>query len=145
MEYKLIIDQNVVDEYCKLYFKLNPKRKKPPIARPIHPSINEWCILPRIQMNDLKQKHKDFIVWYIKKLGYEDLMLDRFDMFIKIYMPSRRRADCDNFTNKFWDDGFTESGFIVDDDYKHMRSMMITMDYDKENPRTEITIKTIDE
>ncbi len=54
MEYKIIIDQALVDEYCEYYFKLHPKAKKKPIEKPMHPSLNTWMILPRIQMNSLK-------------------------------------------------------------------------------------------
>ena len=144
MEYKIVIDQALVDEYCEAYFKLHPRAHKKPIERPYHPSINEWCILPRIQMNALKQRHKDFMNFVVKKYGYENLNLDRFDMIVKIYKKTRIRGDCDNYTLKFWDDSLTESHMIVDDDYKHMRSIYTTMDIDKDNPRTEIIIKTID-
>ena len=48
MEYKLIIDQAVVDEYAKHYFSQHPRAKKPPIERPMHPMLNTWMILPRI-------------------------------------------------------------------------------------------------
>ena len=54
MEYKLIIDQKVVDEYNQYYFKQHPRAKRPPIERPLHPTMNSWMILPRIQMNALK-------------------------------------------------------------------------------------------
>lgn len=40
MEYKLVIDQKVVDDYNTHYFRLHPRAKKPPIERPIMPSLN---------------------------------------------------------------------------------------------------------
>ena len=69
---KLILDQTVLDKYNKYYFNKYPKRKKIPIERPIHPSINKWMILQRPAMNNLKQTWKEFCQWWIKDLGYEN-------------------------------------------------------------------------
>ena len=60
MEYKLILDQRLINEYSDLYFKQHPRARKKPIERPMHPSLNTWIILPRVQANALKQKWKDF-------------------------------------------------------------------------------------
>lgn len=54
--------------------------------------------------------------------------------------PSKRRVDCDNTVPKFILDGFSESGFIIDDDGKHLHSLTLKTGYDKDNPRTEIKI-----
>ena len=143
MEYKLIMDQKLIDEYNKYYFKKYPRARKPAIDKPRHPLLNSWMILSRVQMNNLKQKWKFFGIWWIKKLGYDGLMLDRFTMTITTYMPTRRRSDCDNTVPKFLLDSFTEAGFIIDDDYKHLEELTLRMGYDKEYPRTEIIIKTI--
>ena len=146
MEYKLIIDQQLIDEYNAIYFKKHPKARKPAIEKPRHPSINQWMILRRNMMNLLKQKWKEFGVWWIKKLGYDGLMLDKVKVDITVYLDSRRRADIDNHCcEKFLWDAFTEVGFWVDDDYKHVTEITSRMGYDKENPRTEILVKTIDE
>lgn len=142
-EYKIIIDNALVDEYCQLYFKQHPRAKKRPIDRPIHPSLNQWMILPRVQMNTLKQKWKDFGKYIVKKHGLENKRLDNFEMEFKVFMPSRRRIDPDNTCPKFLLDAFTESGFIVDDDSKHLHSLTLQCDYDKDNPRTEIVIKIL--
>ena len=142
MEYKMIMDQQLIDEYNQYYFKKYPRAKKPAIEKPRHPLLNTWMILPRIQMNSLKQKWKFFGVWWCKKLGYDGLMLDKFDVEVITYMPTRRRSDCDNTVPKFLLDSFTEAGFIVDDDYKHLQSLTLRMGYDKDNPRTEIIITT---
>lgn len=59
-------------------------------------------------------------------------------------MPTRRRADIDNHCGglaKLILDAFTESGFIVDDDYQHLVKITMFCGYDKENPRSEILIK----
>lgn len=35
---------------------------------------------------------------------------------------------------------FTESGFIIDDDGNHLKSLTLRTGYDKTNPRTEIDV-----
>lgn len=129
-----------MNKYYDYYFKLHPKAKKKPIDKPRHPSINQWCILPRIQMNALKQQWKSFGVWWINELGYQDMQLDNFDMVITVYFESKRRHDVDNQTPKFLLDSFSEAGFIVDDDEKHLHSLTLKTGYDKKNPRTEIEV-----
>ena len=140
-ELKLVIDNDILDKYNAYYFRKHPKAKKKPIEKPTIPSLNTWIILPRIQMNALKQKHKDFIIWVIRYYGYENMKLENFEMEFTVYMPTKRRSDNDNFIPKFWLDGFTESGFIVDDDNKHLTKLVLMSGYDKDNPRTEIVIK----
>lgn len=142
-EIKIIIDNDVINEYAEYYFKQHPKARKKPIERPTIPSLNTWIILPRPQMNALKQKHKDFGVWLINKLGLQDRQLDKFEMEFSVYMPTKRRSDNDNFVPKFILDAFTESGFIVDDDNKHLTKLIITSGYDKKNPRTEIKVNIL--
>lgn len=139
----LTLDQSVLDKYNEYYFSLHPRAKKVPIEHPYHPSINVWCILPRIQMNALKQKWKAFGVWWMNDIGYQDMKLDNFEMTFTTYMPTKRRVDCDNTCPKWILDSFTESGFIVDDDGKHLKALTLKTDYDKDHPRTEIEIKIL--
>ena len=137
---KLILDNEVLKKYNTYYFFEHPKAKKTPIEHPYHPSINTWCILPRIQMNALKQKWKDFVCFWMKLEKLENKQLENFDMTITVYFNTKRRHDVDNQVPKFILDGFSESGFIVDDDEKHLHSLTLKTGYDKENPRTEIEI-----
>lgn len=139
-ELKLVIDNNILDKYNEYYFKNHPKAKKKPIERPIHESINKWMIMQRMSMNALKQKWCDFGTWFIKSLGYENMSLEEFDMHFTSYMPTKRRADPDNYVPKFLLDSFTNSGFIVDDDGRHLKTLSLSTDYDKDNPRTEIDV-----
>lgn len=137
---KLILDNSVLDEYYKYYFSKHPKARNKPIDHPYHPSINTWMILPRIQMNALKQKWKEFMIWWIGSLGYTGMGIDQFEIEYKVYMPTKRRIDPDNTVPKFIHDGFVEAGFFIDDDGSHMKSLTLKTGYDKKNPRTEITI-----
>ena len=134
---KLILDQEVLDKYTEYYFKLHPKAKKIPIPKPRHESINQWCILPRIQMNALKQKWKDFVIFWIKSEGLYDRQLDNFDVVQTVFFDIKRRHDADNQIPKFILDGFSEAKFIIDDDEKHLHSLTLRTGYDKLNPRTE--------
>lgn len=140
---KIVIDRSVLSKYERLYFKMHPRSKKSPIENPYHESINQWMILPRFQMNALKQRWKDFICWFIEDLGYTNMKISSCDIEVKTFYRINRRHDVDNSVIKFILDGFSESGFIVDDDYKHLKSLKLECGIDKNNPRTEIFVKNI--
>ena len=142
---KLVLDNSVVDKYNDYYFSQHPKAKNKAIEHPYHPSINVWTIKPRIQMNQLKQKWKDFIVWWITDLGYAGMGISQYEITYHIFHPSRRRTDPDNYSPKFIMDGFTEAGFIIDDDRGHCKKLTIICDMDKDNPRTEIILDIYDD
>lgn len=140
---KIVIDRSVLSKYERFYFKVHPRSKKPPIENPYHESINQWMILPRFQMNVLKQRWKDFICWFMEDLGYTNMKISSCDIEVKTFYRINRRHDVDNSVIKFILDGFSESGFIVDDDYKHLKSLKLECGIDKNNPRTEIFVKNI--
>lgn len=137
---KIIIDQNSIKEYEKYYFKIHPKASKSPIDNPYHPSINTWMIMKRPMMNALKQKWKDFIQWLINSQGYSNLHISKCEMKFITYYKTNRRHDIDNGCPKFILDGLSESGFIIDDDSKHVTSLTMECYVDKDNPRTEIIV-----
>ena len=143
-ELNLVLDQKVLDEYNAYYFKKYPRRSKAPIEHPYHESINKWFVMQRPQMNALKQRWKEFCIWWIENLGLSEKKLDQFEMTFTTYMPTKRRIDPDNTVPKMILDGLVESGFIIDDDGRHLRSLTLKTDYDKERPRTEINIKILD-
>ena len=140
---KLVIDRNTLSEYEKVYFAKHTKAKKKPIEQPYHPSINQWMIMKRPMMNSVKQKWKDFIVWFINKHGYSNLHIQECEMTFYTYYSTNRRHDVDNTTPKFILDGLSESGFIIDDDSKHLKKLTLQCGVDTHNPRTEIFIKII--
>ncbi len=142
-EIKLIIDNNVLDKYNKYYFEKYPKRKKIPIDSPTHPSINKWMIMKRPQMNDLKQKIKEFIIWFVEENGLTNKKIEKCEIIFVSYFKTKIRKDCDNTVPKFYLDGFSESGLIIDDDSLHLTSLTLKCGWDKERPRTEIIIKII--
>lgn len=144
-ELKLIIDNDVLDRYSECYFKKHPRAKNKPIENPYHPSTNQWMIMRRPMMNALKQKWKDFIIWFIKDLGYQNMYIDNCEIEVYTYRKMNRNFDLDNTTIKFIQDGFVESGFLVDDNYKIMKKLTLMGGVDKEHPRTEIVVKIFKE
>jgi hypothetical protein len=140
VKYELIIDESVLDRYAEYYFEQHPRAKKKPIDKPYHPSINQWMILKRPSMNALKQKWKNFIIWFVNDLGYQNKKLDNCVIECKTIFKQNRRHDVDNTVPKFILDGFVESGFIVDDDNKHIAKLSLECGVDKEHPRTEFII-----
>lgn len=100
--------------------------------------------MKRPMMNALKQKWKEFIEWFIDNQGYSNLHIEKCEIQVKTYYKTNRRHDVDNSVIKFILDGFSESGFIVDDDSKHVSSLLLECFVDKDNPRTEIIVKIMD-
>ena len=58
---------------------------------------------------------------------------------ITYYFPTAARHDADNYAGKFLLDGLTKAGVIVDDDLKHISTMIIGL-VDRKNPRTVIEV-----
>ncbi len=143
-EITLVIDEGTLARYEEHYFSLHKKAKKKPIPHPYHESVNAWMILKRPAMNALKQRWKDFIVWYIEDRGYTDLRIERCEMTYTVYYRSHRRHDADNCVPKFIQDGLVASGFVVDDDSEHIRSLTLKCGVDEEHPRTEIRVRILE-
>ena len=142
-ELKLVIDNDVLAKYEEYYFNKHPRATKKPIENPYVPSVNKWMIMQRPAMNTLKQKWKDFVVWFIKDLGYQNMHIDNCEMEVITYRKINRAFDLDNTTIKFIQDGFVESGFLLDDNYKILKKLTLVGGVDKENPRTEIVLKIL--
>lgn len=141
---KLVFNNHTLLDYEKYYFKIHPRASNRPIKNPYHESINVWMIMKRPMMNTLKQKRKDFIVWFIENQGYTNLCIDKCELKFKTFYQTNRPHDVDNSTTKFILDGLVQSGFIVDDNNKHIITLTLECDTDRENPRTEIYVKIID-
>jgi len=139
-EIKLVFDEDTLLRYEAYYFTKHPRAHKRPIPHPYHESINTWMILKRPAMNALKQRWKDFIVWFIEDQGYTNLRIEKCEMIYKVYYQTHRRHDVDNMTPKFIQDGLVLSGFVVDDDSEHIQSLTLTCDVDENRPRTEIQV-----
>lgn len=137
---KLVFDNDTLDKYAEYYFTIHPRAKNKPIKYPYHESINKWMIMKRPQMNALKQKWKDFIVWFVETQGYTNLRIEKCELNFSTYYYTNRDHDIDNSVPKFIIDGLCESGLIVDDNTNHIAKLTLQCFVDKERPRTEIVI-----
>ena len=137
---RLVIDNDTLAKYEKHYFSIHKKAKRKPIPHPYHESINTWMIMKRPAMNALKQRWKGFIVWFIEDQGYTNLRIEKCEMTYRVFYPTHRRHDTDNIVPKFIQDGFVQSGFVVDDDSEHITSLTLMCFVDIEHPRTEIIV-----
>ena len=138
---KLSFDEKTLEKYNEHYFSIHKKAKKNPIAHPYHESINTWMIMKRPMMNALKQKWKDFIVWFVNDKGYANLRIQKCELIVTAYYPNSRRHDTDNSVPKFILDGLVQGGMIVDDDSEHLTSLTLKCGVDTEHPRTEMLFK----
>ena len=140
-EIRLMFDDDALKRYeDECYFVRHPKAHKRPLDHPYHESINVWMVMKRPMMNALKQRWKDFMVWFIEDQGYTNLRIEQCDMTFTVFYGNSRRHDVDNSTPKFVIDGMVEAGMVVDDDSKHIRSITLRCSVDAEHPRTEIEI-----
>jgi hypothetical protein len=113
-------NQELLEEWTKIYFKKHPRAKNKPINSPVHESLNIWTIMRRPMANSLKQKWKDFGKFVIEKNGLLDLGIKKCKckyIAHKSYVNSKRRMDCDNIVPKFILDSLTSecTGVLVDD------------------------------
>lgn len=107
----------------------------------IHPSLNQWAV----QWDKYKRySEKKRIEEY---MHYELLdapnFLNEVCITVTYFMPSKRRCDPDNYSPKFFMDGLVGAGVIKDDSSKYVKSLTIIMDYDKNDPRSEILIEEV--
>lgn len=99
------------------------------------------CIIPSKQYKDYEKdiENGNYLYWEDEEIGYP------VEVKCHYYMPTRRRVDLVNLLEAT-DDLLVHFHILEDDNSKivvsHDGSRVF---YDKENPRTEIYIKAIDE
>lgn len=140
---KLVFDEETIRQYEQYYFQQHPRAHRKPISHPYHESINQWMIMKRPMMNALKQKWKDFIVWFVNNQGLSDLRIDQCELKFTVYYATHRPHDVDNSCPKFIIDGLVVAGLIQDDNSDHIKQLILLCDVDTERPRTEIEITII--
>lgn len=149
MEYKnelvIEINQELVDEYNSEYFKKYKNRRKPPIESPHPLSLNKILVMKRPQMNQVKQNHKEFIVWVCEKLEIQNMMINDCEIYLEFIYHDRRTRDIDNGIGgyKMWSDGLTARdgcGVIVDDNYQICKKLSADITYQKGVKKTIIHI-----
>jgi hypothetical protein len=128
---KIVFTEELRQEWMKTYFKQHPRARKEPIQYCTHPSINTWCILPRISMNTLKKNWGDFTKFVIEKNGLSMIGISKCECTVVIHQPTKGRADNDNYSLKFVNDSLVDNGVLVDDSYFIISQTTTKIIYDK--------------
>ena len=105
-------------------------------------NLNTYRNLYYVVNNNLKREFKRIIHDQIK-----DLKFDRVEMEFKLFYKDKRKRDKFNIvsiTEKYFMDALVECGALKDDNDDYVGEVIVKVpEIDKENPRCEITIKTI--
>lgn len=139
-KYTIEVNQELLNDYLKHYFKLHPRASKKPINSPIVPSLNDWTSLQRMSRNTYKQNWTDFMTYILKKQNIGELNILNCVMVYKFFFGTRTLQDNDNRTPKFANDPLTINNILVDDNYRHLNPLIIFSEYDKGNPHMNIEI-----
>ena len=86
-----------------------------------------------------KQDWKDLVMWIAKAAGAPDKPYQKAVVHITYFFPTKGRRDPDNYSGKFILDGLTAAGVVADDSFGHI-DLLLSGDYDKESPRTEVEV-----
>lgn len=70
-------------------------------------------------------------------------LVGRQEIAIMFYVKDNRRRDLDNMLTSI-QDALTRAGILGDDSWQYLRICSIDAKIDKENPRAEIMLKSID-
>lgn len=62
---------------------------------------------------------------------------------LRYYFKTRHSRDPDNYSGKFLLDGLIEANIIEDDSFNHIK-LLLEGDYDKDLPRTVITVEKVE-
>lgn len=89
---------------------------------------------------DEKEKWEWLVLSAIKKRPRKPYK--RAIVKIEYFFGDKRRRDPDNYSGKFLLDGLTKAGILEDDSFKNVE-LILRGNYDKHNPRTEITVKRV--
>lgn len=105
----------------------------------IPPSLNKYAgRLNGWEYRAEKQRWIGLMRAYCKK----QKPMDKAIVTITYYFPTRHRHDPDNYNGKMLMDGLTDRGVIADDSFDHVE-LRLRGEYDRQNPRTEITIEEV--
>lgn len=96
---------------------------------------NEW------EYRQFKSEWKSMVSWYCPRHLTPP---QRARVTIEYFFPTKGRRDPDNYAGKMILDGLTAAGAIPDDSFGCIE-LLLRGNYDREQPRTEITIEDITE
>ena len=121
--------------------KINYTVKLPPISKKNSQQIltNRATGRPFIMPSKAYKEYEKNAQWFLKPIPKKPI-----DIAVNVkcifYMPTRRRVDLTNLLEAI-DDIMVKSGILADDNYNIIASHDGSrVEYDKDNPRTEIEI-----
>ena len=125
---------------CPLYIDLTRKTKK---DRRVYINMNSYRNLHYLVSNSVKRAYKEALREQLEGVTIETPV----DVTYQVFKGSKRRLDKMNViavTSKFLLDAITEYGCWEDDkdDYVKTETLLPTQ-YDKENPRVEVVITSV--
>ena len=128
----LEFNQEDLEEYIGQWKKLNPRKRKLPVEKPMVRSLNQMLVISnRIVQNNHKQNYKEYAIHIAKKYGYDMLGIKSADLSVKYTFSTKIRHDLDNYTVKEIMDGLSECGMIIDDSYFYIHSIKTEAEYQK--------------
>lgn len=151
-QHKTVITLNAetLEAYDQHHAKFHPKRKKPSLDWAGKKrtgqlvSWNRFVNCPnRIMQNQWKQEFADYTQYLLRKQGLSNKNIERCAIVVKQYNSTRAKSDSDNIMVKASLDAMVKEGFITEDNYTVVNPVILTTDYDKDNPRSEICVYEI--
>lgn len=114
------------------------------VIKDIPPSNNEY--MGKTYNYAVYQREKQRWHWLIKAAIKEKPRkpLDKAIVHITYYFKNRTRRDPDNYSGKMLLDPLVREGILIDDSFNNV-TLVLDGDYDKENPRTEIKIRSVED
>ena len=112
------------------------------VINDIPPSNNQYMGNSH-NFNEYSQEKKRWH-WLIKSALKEKPKKPIEKAIVKItyYFKTNHRRDPDNYSGKMLLDPLVREGVLVDDSFKVV-TLVLSADYDKEKPRTEIEIRSV--
>lgn len=108
------------------------------VVNDIPPSNNQF--IGNSRNFNIYRREKEKWHWLIKAAGKPPKQpFEKAIVTITYYFPDRRRRDPDNYSGKMILDPLVREGYIADDSFNHIE-LRLNAKYDKQNPRTEVTI-----
>ena len=125
---------------CPLYIDLPRKTKK---DRRVYINMNSYRNLHYLVSNSVKREYKEALREQLEGITIETPA----DITYQVFKGSKRRLDKMNViavTSKFLLDAITEYGCWEDDNDDYVKTeTLLPTEYDKENPRVEVIITSV--
>ena len=104
----------------------------------IPPSMNKYKGRSNVwEWRQDKEEWEGYVKYFCRPAPRKPI--DKCAVVITYYFGTKHRHDPNNYDGQFITDGLVKSNIIKDDDFEHIE-LVLRGAYDKDNPRTVITI-----